>query len=76
MALDFGSLAEKSLRGEILDREEMKEVLDAFNERLPELLEAAFRVRHHYFGKRVQIHVLKNIKSGLCPEDCHYCSQS
>jgi biotin synthase len=76
MALDFGSLAEKSLRGEILEREEMKEVLNAPNERLPELLEAAFRVRHHYFGKRVQIHVLKNIKSGLCPEDCHYCSQS
>jgi biotin synthase len=76
MSLDFGDLAEKSLRGEILDREEMKEVLNAPNDRLPELLEAAFRVRRRYFGKRVQIHVLKNIKSGLCPEDCHYCSQS
>jgi biotin synthase len=43
---------------------------------LPELLSAAFKVRHRYFGKRVQIHVLQNAKSGLCPEDCHYCSQS
>jgi biotin synthase len=54
----------------------MSAVLDAPDEELPELLTAAFRVRQRYFGKKVQIHVLKNIKSGLCPEDCHYCSQS
>ncbi len=74
--MDYDSLAEKSLQGEILTREEMASVLHAPEERLPELLQAAFRVRHHYFGKRVQIHVLMNAKSGLCPEDCHYCSQS
>lgn len=74
--MDYDSLAEKSLQGEILAREEMASVLHAPDERLPELLQAAFRVRHHYFGKRVQIHVLMNAKSGLCPEDCHYCSQS
>ena len=74
--MDFGSLAEKSLRDGIPTREEMTSVLHASDERLPELLDAAFRVRRHYFGKRVQIHVLMNAKSGLCPEDCHYCSQS
>lgn len=74
--MDFESLAEKSLQGLILEREEMSAVLNAPDERLPELLAAAFRVRRHYFGKRVQIHVLMNAKSGLCPEDCHYCSQS
>ena len=50
--------------------------MDASEEQLPELVSAAFKVRHHYYGKRVQIHVLQNAKSGLCPEDCHYCSQS
>ena len=74
--MDFERLAEKSLRGELLEREEMRAVLDAPSERLTELLDAAFKVRHRYFGKRVQIHVLQNAKSGLCPEDCHYCSQS
>lgn len=74
--MDYGSLAAKSLKGELLSSEEMRAVLNAPDETLPELLGAAFKVRHHYFGKKVQIHVLVNAKSGLCPEDCHYCSQS
>ncbi len=74
--MDYEKLAEKSLQGLILEREEMSAVLNAPEEQLPELLDAAFKVRRHYFGKRVQIHVLMNAKSGLCPEDCHYCSQS
>ena len=74
--MDFQQLAEKALQGIIPEREELKAVLEASDERLPELLSAAFKVRYRYFGKRVQIHMLQNAKSGLCPEDCHYCSQS
>jgi biotin synthase len=76
MPMDYDKLAEKSLSGESLAREEMQAVLDAPETDLPELLAAAFKVRRKYFGKRVQIHMLMNAKSGLCPEDCHYCSQS
>jgi biotin synthase len=74
--MDFQHLANKALQGILPEREELREVLNAGDEQLPELLSAAFKVRHHYYGKRVQIHVLQNAKSGLCPEDCHYCSQS
>ena len=74
--MDFHQLADKALRNLIPDRAELKAVLQASEEQLPELLSAAFKVRRHYYGKRVQIHVLQNAKSGLCPEDCHYCSQS
>ena len=74
--MDFQQLAVKALQGVLPEREELKAVLDATDEQLPDLLSAAFKVRHHYYGKRVQIHVLQNAKSGLCPEDCHYCSQS
>jgi len=74
--MDYDQLAEKSLEGAILTREEMATVLNAADESLPDLLAAAYRVRRRYFGNRVQIHVLQNSKSGLCPEDCHYCSQS
>jgi biotin synthase len=74
--MDFQQLADKALQGILPEREELKAILNAPDEQLPEILSAAFRVRHHYYGKRVQIHVLQNAKSGLCPEDCHYCSQS
>ncbi|HEY7165316.1 MAG TPA: biotin synthase BioB [Candidatus Binatia bacterium] len=74
--MDFSILADKALHGELPERDELRAVLNSQDEELPELLSAAFRVRRHFFGKRVQIHVLQNAKSGLCPEDCHYCSQS
>ncbi|HEY5543986.1 MAG TPA: biotin synthase BioB [Candidatus Binatia bacterium] len=74
--MDFHLLADKALQGIVPERDELQAVLDAAEEELPELLSAAFKVRHHYHGKRVQIHMLQNAKSGLCPEDCHYCSQS
>jgi len=46
------------------------------NEDLLALLDAAFLVRREYFGLSVQLYFLMNAKSGLCPEDCNYCSQS
>ena len=45
-------------------------------EQLLDLLAAAYRVRRRWFGNRVQLYFLMNAKSGLCPEDCSYCSQS
>ena len=43
---------------------------------MPRLLEATRRVRETHFGKRVKVCVLLNAQSGICPEDCNYCSQS
>lgn len=73
---DYERLAEKTLAGLLLTREEMASILHAPDAALLPLLQAAFLVRTHYYGKRVQLHVLINAKSGLCPEDCAYCSQS
>lgn len=36
---------------------------------------AAGRLRRRAFGNTVKLNFLVNLKSGLCPEDCHYCSQ-
>jgi biotin synthase len=73
---DYGIYAEKALAGDCLTDAEGLALLHAPDEELLELLAAAFRVRRHYFGRRVLLHVLMNAKSGLCPEDCGYCSQS
>ena len=35
----------------------------------------AGRLRRAAFGNTVKMNFLVNLKSGLCPEDCHYCSQ-
>jgi biotin synthase len=72
----WNDLADRSLAGEILTRQEALRVLEAPDEELLEQLAAAYRVRRHYWGNRVRLHFLLNAQSGLCPEDCHYCSQS
>lgn len=74
--MDYTGLAERSLRGELLAQSEGLEVLAAPIDDMPRMLDAAFQVRRATFGRRVQFHVLMNAKSGLCPEDCGYCSQS
>jgi biotin synthase len=71
----LGTLAEKSLARELPTRAEALRVLKSTDDELMDVVAAAFRVRLRYFGRRVKLNYLVNIKSGLCPEDCFYCSQ-
>lgn len=73
---NWNHYADKALRGERLTKEEALSVLEADDDELLPLMHAAFRVRKHYFGKKVKLNLIVNAKSGLCPEDCGYCSQS
>src|SRR5215467_7020678 len=68
-------LAGKALNRELPSREEALAVLASGDDELLDVVAAAFRVRRHFFGRRVKLNYLVNIKSGLCPEDCFYCSQ-
>ena len=74
--MNWSSIVERSLNGSALAREEARAILGIPDEQVPEALRAAFEVRQAHWGKRVKICVLQNARSGLCPEDCHYCSQS
>lgn len=69
-------LAERVLDGGSISRSEALAILDSHDDELLDLVAAAFNLRQKYFGKTVQLYFLMNAKSGLCPEDCHYCSQS
>ena len=71
----YGQLADRVLAGDNLSREQALAILQTPDEDLLELLAAAYRVRRKHFGRQVQLYYLKNAKSGLCPEDCGYCSQ-
>jgi biotin synthase len=72
----FQELADVALRGEALSRDQARAIMDADEAQLCDLLDAALRVRETYYGRRVKMCVLLNAQSGICPEDCHYCSQS
>ncbi len=70
------TLADKALQKITPTREEGKQILNASSEETLAILQAAYRVRRHFHGNKVRIHVLQNAKSGACSEDCGFCSQS
>lgn len=69
-------LADEVLRGHQLTLEEGLSILHSSDYELLDVMSAAFKIRRQHFGKTVQLYQLMNAKSGLCPEDCGYCSQS
>ncbi|MER6631308.1 biotin synthase BioB, partial [Streptomyces sp. NPDC000987] len=71
----LNTLVDKGLRRELPTREEALAVLAASDDDLLDVVAAAGKVRRHWFGRRVKLNYLVNLKSGLCPEDCSYCSQ-
>ncbi|GAA4970170.1 biotin synthase BioB [Actinoplanes utahensis] len=52
------------------------EVLRLPDEDLPELLQLAHDVRMKWCGPEVEVEGIVSLKTGGCPEDCHFCSQS
>jgi biotin synthase len=59
-----------------LTREEAGAVAAVPLDELPDLIALAHRVRLEYCGDAVELESLINAKSGACPEDCAFCSQS
>lgn len=63
-------------RGEALGYEQILEVLRTGDDRLEELLALAHEVRMTFNGPEVEVEGIVSLKTGGCPEDCHFCSQS
>lgn len=71
----FNEIADRLLAGDQANRADALSVLHSTNEQLMDLVAAAARLRRAHFGNTVKVNYLVNLKSGLCPEDCTYCSQ-
>jgi biotin synthase len=69
-------LANEVLEGNQLSNDQALSILECPDEDVLLLIHAAFQIRKQYFGKKVKLNMILNAKSGLCPENCGYCSQS
>jgi len=63
-------------RGEGLSEAQVREVLRLPDEALDALLQLAHEVRMRWCGPEVEVEGIISLKTGGCPEDCHFCSQS
>jgi len=59
-----------------LSREQVLAVLELPDDRVAEALALAHEVRMRWCGPEVEVEGIVSVKTGGCPEDCHFCSQS
>jgi biotin synthase len=62
--------------GQGLDRGQLVRCLRLPADRLPEALDVAHQVRMRWCGPEVEVEGIVSVKTGGCPEDCHFCAQS
>lgn len=72
----YDDIVERVLAGEPASEDDVLTVLRAPDEEVMDLVAAVSRLRRKHFGMTVKVNYLVNLKSGLCPEDCGYCSQA
>ncbi|THV36966.1 biotin synthase BioB [Glycomyces buryatensis] len=68
-------LSDAADAGETPSAADLEAVLASSDAELMDVVAAAARLRFRHFGNKVKLNYLVNLKSGLCPEDCNYCSQ-
>lgn len=71
----FAELSDSIHKGHRLTADEALALLDTSDADTLKLVSAAGTLRRQHFGNTVKVNYLVNLKSGLCPEDCTYCSQ-
>jgi biotin synthase len=76
MSTSFDQLATRILEGGSATEEDALAVLRADDAEVMAVVAAAGRLRREHFGNTVKVNYLVNLKSGLCPENCNYCSQA
>ena len=74
--MPFDQLATSILDGRPATESDALAVLRAHDDDLLDVVAAAGRLRRAHFGNTVKVNYLVNLKSGLCPENCNYCSQA
>lgn len=74
--MNWIQLAEDIAAGRRATRDEALAVLNSPDSELLTVLQASYMLREKYWGRGVRLHVLQNAKSGVCRENCAFCSQA
>lgn len=74
--MNLETMVATATTGSSVSREDALALLAAPDADLMSIVAAAGRVRRHFFGNTLLLNYLVNLKSGMCPEDCNYCSQA
>jgi len=72
----YDEIVARVLAGAEATPQEALTVLRAPDEDVLDAVAAVARLRRAHYGMTVKVNYLVNLKSGLCPEDCGYCSQA
>ena len=72
----INDILDKVLSGGGLDMGEARRLLNSERGELPFLMHAADTLRQRFCGNKMDLCSLINAKSGLCSEDCKFCTQS
>ncbi|MEM5398267.1 biotin synthase BioB [Staphylococcus gallinarum] len=70
------NLAKSILQGKRVTKDTLLKIYEDKEIDTLDLLNEAYILRKHYFGKKVKLNMILNAKSGICPENCGYCGQS
>jgi biotin synthase len=63
-------------KGRGLSAAQVLDCLTLPDDRIADLLALAHEVRMRWCGPEVEVEGIVSVKTGGCPEDCHFCSQS
>lgn len=74
--LKLKEIANKVLNGDQINQDDAKFILVFPDVYIEKLFEYATIIREKFRGKKIDFCAIINAKSGLCPEDCKFCSQS
>lgn len=73
--MNLSQMIQRGLEGQSATRAEALEILRSHDDELISIVAAAGKIRRRFFANRVRLNYLVNLKSGMCSEDCSYCSQ-
>ena len=63
-------------QGRGLDEAQLVQIMRLPDSSVADALELAHQVRMRWCGPEVEVEGIVSLKTGGCPEDCHFCSQS